>query len=161
VVGLVNTTGAKVNTYRYDPYGMQLSASETVPNPWRYASGYHDTQTGLTKFGTRYYNPDLGRWTQRDPSGRDLPYAYAGCDPINKTDPSGTQENLEDYPECSPIRTTSFVETYWLGYALYQREVFIDVITGAYCYAEVTVIEEYPEEEEDQFIWWNPLTWFE
>ena len=37
-----------------------------MPNPWRYAGGYQDP-TGLTKFGTRYYYPQLGRWTQRDP----------------------------------------------------------------------------------------------
>jgi RHS repeat-associated protein len=49
----------------------------------------YDTATGLTKFGARYYNPDLGRFTQRDPSGEDLPYAYAGCDPVNHTDWTG------------------------------------------------------------------------
>lgn len=89
VVGLANSSGAKVNTYSYDPYGTQLSASETVANPWRYAAGYTDTQTGLTKFGTRYYDVALGRFTQRDPSGKDLPYAYAGCNPANYTDPTG------------------------------------------------------------------------
>ena len=89
VVGLVNSSGAKVNSYSYDPYGMQTSASETVANPWRYAGGLLDSQTGLTKFGTRYYDPDLGRFTQRDPSGQDLPYAYAAGNPINNTDPSG------------------------------------------------------------------------
>jgi RHS repeat-associated protein len=60
-----------------------------VANPWRYAGGFYDGQTGLTKFGARYYDPDLGRFTQRDPSGKDLPYAYAGCDPVNNTDPTG------------------------------------------------------------------------
>jgi RHS repeat-associated protein len=89
VVGLVNSSGSKVNTYSYDPYGKPLSATEAVPNPWRYAAGQFDSQTGLTKFGTRYYDPDLGRFTQRDPSGQDLPYTYAGGDPINNIDPSG------------------------------------------------------------------------
>jgi RHS repeat-associated protein len=89
VVGLVNASGSKVNSYSYDPYGTQLSASGTVANPWRYASGQLDGQTGLTKFGARYYDPALGRFTQRDPSGRDLPYAYAGCNPVNRTDPTG------------------------------------------------------------------------
>ena len=89
MIGLVNSSATKVNSYSYDPSGVQLSASETVANPWRYASGLFDAQTGLTKFGTRYYDPTLGRWTQRDPSGRDLPYAYAGDDPVNNTDPPG------------------------------------------------------------------------
>jgi hypothetical protein len=51
VVGLVNTHASKVNSYSYDPYGKQLTATGAVVNPWRYASGYYDTSTGLTKFG--------------------------------------------------------------------------------------------------------------
>jgi RHS repeat-associated protein len=89
VVGLLNGSATKVNSYSYDPYGKQLSAAQQVANPWRYAGGFYDGTTGLTKFGARYYDPDLGRFTQRDPSGKDLPYAYAGCDPVNNTDPTG------------------------------------------------------------------------
>jgi RHS repeat-associated protein len=65
-------------------------------NAWRYASGYYDVSTGLYKFGIRYYNPAIGRWTQRDPVGGSLqetvkanPYVYADDDPVNMTDPSG------------------------------------------------------------------------
>ena len=89
VIGLVSTAGVKVNSYSYDPYGEQVSVSQSVANPWRYASGQYDGQTGLTKFGARYYDTGLGRFTQRDPSGKDLPYAYAGCNPTNNTDPTG------------------------------------------------------------------------
>ncbi|GIF06962.1 hypothetical protein Asi03nite_45000 [Actinoplanes siamensis] len=89
VVGLVNDSATKVNSYSYDPYGVQLSAGQQIANPWRFASGYFDGSTGLTKFGARYYSADLGRFNQRDPSGKDLPYTYAGCDPVNHTDPTG------------------------------------------------------------------------
>ncbi len=65
-------------------------------NTWRYASGYYDVSTGLYKFGIRYYDPAIGRWTQRDPVGGSLqettkanPYVYAGDDPVNMVDPSG------------------------------------------------------------------------
>jgi len=27
--------------------------------------GYFESSTGLVKFGTRYYNPNLGRWAQQ------------------------------------------------------------------------------------------------
>lgn len=90
VVGLVDGTGTKVNSYRYDPYGEQLSATQAVANPWRYAAGHYDGQTSLTKFGTRYYNPAEARFTQPDPSGQDLDYMYASCNPTNNTDPTGT-----------------------------------------------------------------------
>lgn len=40
--------------------------------------------------GARYYDPQLGRFTQPDPSGQETnPYLYAAGDPVNRTDPSG------------------------------------------------------------------------
>jgi len=52
--------------------------------------------TGLVKFGARYYDPNLGRWTQQDVlSGRIATplstnrFAYAIDNPTNHTDPSG------------------------------------------------------------------------
>ena len=52
--------------------------------------------TGLYKFGIRYYDPTLGRWTQQDPLGGSLfdpstgnRYAYTNDDPTNLTDPTG------------------------------------------------------------------------
>jgi len=68
-----------------------------VANPWRFASGYFDSGTGLYKYGTRYYNPGFGRWSQQDPLRGQLNdptslnrYVYAGDDPVNFTDPRGT-----------------------------------------------------------------------
>lgn len=90
VVGLTDVSGNLTNTYRYDPYGNDAGTTGTVANPYRYASGHLDTQTGLYKFGARYYDPTVGRWTQQDPSGQDAnPYAYVGGNPVNFTDPSG------------------------------------------------------------------------
>lgn len=52
----------------------------------------------MYKIGERYLSPELGRWTQPDPAanrinptspGEPNPYAYAACDPINNTDPTG------------------------------------------------------------------------
>jgi uncharacterized protein RhaS with RHS repeats len=41
------------------------------------------------KIGHRFYDPALGRWTQRDPLGVGNPYAYVEGDPINRIDPTG------------------------------------------------------------------------
>jgi len=88
--------GTLVSTYQYDPYGNLLSSTGSVANPWRFAGGYFDSSTGLYKFGTRYYNPGFGRWSQQDPVRGQLNdptslnrYLYAGDDPVNVTDPSG------------------------------------------------------------------------
>ena len=65
-------------------------------NPWQYAGGYFDANTGLYKFGERYYDPQVGRWTQKDPVGGSLgsvnstnPYVYADNLPNMLVDPSG------------------------------------------------------------------------
>jgi RHS repeat-associated protein len=68
VVAVVSGSGAVANRYGYDPYGRMVSQVGSVGNPWGFGSGYLDP-TGLVKFGTRYYDPNLGRWTQRDPIG--------------------------------------------------------------------------------------------
>jgi RHS repeat-associated protein len=65
-------------------------------NPFKFAGGYLDSATNLYKFGTRYYDPSVGRWTQQDPVGGSLGdlnsanrYVYAGDDPVNAVDLSG------------------------------------------------------------------------
>ncbi len=96
IVGLTNSSSSEVNAYDYDPYGVILNETTPQPNPFQYAGGYFESSTGLVKFGTRYYNPKLGRWTQQDPVGGSLgspdslnPYLYARDNPVNLTDPSG------------------------------------------------------------------------
>ena len=67
VVGLTNSSGTVVNTYSYDPYGNILSQSETVAQPFKFASVYYDSEYSLYKMGARYYDPSTGRFTQADP----------------------------------------------------------------------------------------------
>jgi len=96
VSALTDDPGGVVQTsYSYDPYG-ETTKTGSVANPFQFASGYHDEVTGLYKFGARYYQPENARWTQQDPVGGGLRrpktlnrYAYANCDPVNFSDPSG------------------------------------------------------------------------
>ncbi len=96
VLKVVDSNGNVKDSYYYDAFGNSLNKSETVSNPWQYAGGYYDATTGLYKFGTRYYDSQTGRWTQKDPIGGSVgkigsgnPYVYAGDEPNIKTDPSG------------------------------------------------------------------------
>ncbi len=75
---------------------MFFKEQSGLNNPWKFAAGYLDSSTSLYKFGTRYYDPTLGRRTQQDPVGGSLGdlnsanrYVYAGDDPVNAVDPSG------------------------------------------------------------------------
>ncbi|HET9732200.1 MAG TPA: DNRLRE domain-containing protein [Acidimicrobiales bacterium] len=98
VIAVINNNGATIGTrYAYNEYG-QTTYTQTNPivtQPWGYTSGYTDPTT-LIKYGNRYYDPILGRWTQQDSQpmglantpGSDL-YLYAGADPINQDDPTG------------------------------------------------------------------------
>jgi RHS repeat-associated protein len=98
VIALTDGSGAIAASYTYDPFGTTLTASgaQASVNPFRFASGYFDSATGLTKFGDRYYDSSLGRWTQRDSIAGSIAdpgnlnrYVYAGDSPVNLTDPSG------------------------------------------------------------------------
>jgi RHS repeat-associated protein len=89
VVGLTDSAGTVQNTYTYGPYGEKGTWSEPIFNPWHFAGGYFDASTGLYKFGMRYYDPSVGRWTQQDSVPGPNSYLYAGDSPVNAVDPTG------------------------------------------------------------------------
>ena len=77
----------------YDVHGRILMDSNPGFQPFAFAGGLHDPDTGLLRFGARDYDPEVGRWTAKDPTGfaggdTNL-YAYAGGDPVNYIDPNG------------------------------------------------------------------------
>jgi RHS repeat-associated protein len=94
VIGLAGPSGDLAAAYRYDPFGATINNTGNVENAWLYA-GEHLDATGLYKIGERYYDAQLGRWTQQDPldqyeNVREANrYLYAGANTVNVTDPSG------------------------------------------------------------------------
>ncbi len=66
---LTDSTGAVVAHYEYSPFGqlVKVEGSYAEENPFRFSSEYYDSETGLIYYNYRYYSPDLGRWTSRDP----------------------------------------------------------------------------------------------
>lgn len=97
-VALVDSTGAELASYAYDPYGSPRytggasggSLTYAYNNPYRYAAGYQDPTTMLYKLGARYYDTTLGRYTQPDPSGQEInTFAYSADNPTNNLDLSG------------------------------------------------------------------------
>jgi RHS repeat-associated protein len=106
VIAMTNSSGAIANTYKYDPYGAIVSSSETTahPNPFRFAGGLYSSSIALHKFGMRWYDQSIGRWSQQDPIDQtgDLQdgnrYLYVGDDPANATDPTGDIYRAGDYP---------------------------------------------------------------
>jgi RHS repeat-associated protein len=78
----------------YSAFGRVLFDSNPGFQPFGYAGGLYEPQTGLIRFGARDYDPEVGRWTAKDPigfSGGDTNlYGYVVGDPVNLVDPSGT-----------------------------------------------------------------------
>ncbi|MCX4240828.1 RHS repeat-associated core domain-containing protein [Paraliomyxa miuraensis] len=69
--------------------------TDTSPGfqPFGFAGGLYDPDTGLLRFGARDYDPHVGRWTSKDPilfnGGDENLYGYCVGDPVNYIDPTG------------------------------------------------------------------------
>jgi RHS repeat-associated protein len=89
------STGTVTQRLDYDAFGNVVTDTNPGFQPFGFAGGLYDRDTGLVRFGARDYEPQTGRWITKDPmlfAGGDLNlYAYAGNDPINRADPTGTQ----------------------------------------------------------------------
>ncbi len=83
-----------------DAFGVLRSESGRKGSmPLRLSGQYADTETGLYYNVHRYYDPAAGRYMQADPMGLAAGlnmYAYAGNDPLNKTDPLGLITEPDD-----------------------------------------------------------------
>ncbi len=91
-----SATGQVVQQMDYDEYGNVTNSSGQQIVPIGFAGGIYDAQTGLTRFGARDYDANVGRWTSKDPllfaSNSMNHYGYAGNNPINLFDISGNSD---------------------------------------------------------------------
>jgi RHS repeat-associated protein len=95
------TTGEVAQRMDYDEFGQVVLDTNPGFQPFGFAGGLYDLQTGLVHFGYRDYDPQVGRWTAKDPLGLaagEAPYTYAGDDPVNGHDSLGLyQRKCEDF----------------------------------------------------------------
>ena len=92
-----STTGAIAQRIDYDAFGVVTADSNPGFQPFGFAGGLYDPDTGLVRFGARDYDAAAGRWTAKDPRGlaggdTNL-YAYVGNDPVNHLDPRGADSD--------------------------------------------------------------------
>ena len=94
-IALIDTaSGEVVEAITYDAWGNVTGGLCTGAHSVRLRRWVADRDTGLVHFGARDYDPSTGRWTAPDPlrfAGGDANlYRYAGGDPVNLVDPTGT-----------------------------------------------------------------------
>ncbi|MEW4368202.1 RHS repeat domain-containing protein, partial [Aliikangiella maris] len=91
VVDIAN--GDVVQQMDYDEFGNVILDTNPGFQPFGFAGGIYDRDTGLTRFGARDYEPQAGRWTSKDPirfaGGDSNIYGYAFSDPVNFVDLRG------------------------------------------------------------------------
>lgn len=85
-IGQTNQT--EIET-QYDAYGNILGGSTLTS--FGYTGEYMDTETGLYYLSARFYDPELGRFTQEDDWLTEGPNLYIYCknNPVLFSDPSG------------------------------------------------------------------------
>ncbi len=122
IMGLSDSSGRLVASYRYDAFGLPLGESnQVVPNPFRF-TGREWEPVGLYYFRARYYDPSLGRFlspdtrTPRRDQPLDLnPYLYARNNPVRYFDPSGRDAEPMFDPRHPSLRdqSTEFLRFYF------------------------------------------------
>ncbi|MFR3258247.1 MAG: RHS repeat-associated core domain-containing protein [Lachnospiraceae bacterium] len=72
VVGLIDSSNKVVVRYQYNSWGKATSSEDTsgvslaTLNPFRYRKYVYDPETGLYCLGSRYYDPEVGRFVNAD-----------------------------------------------------------------------------------------------
>ena len=87
------TNGAIVQRLDYDSWGRVLLDTNPGFQPFGFAGGLYDPETGLERFGGRDYDATRGTWLRRDSDLSQLDrissYSYCYGDPVDFVDPWG------------------------------------------------------------------------
>jgi RHS repeat-associated protein len=91
VMGYTKTDESSAAVFEYDPFGRTLTATGPLASqlPHRFSTKYTESETGWLYYGYRYFDPETGRWPNRDPieerGGVNL-YGFVGNDGLNNID---------------------------------------------------------------------------
>jgi len=139
---LANSTGSATDSYLYDSFGNILLASGTTTNWFRYIGQlgyYYDIDLAKYYIRARTYDPASGRFLSRDPiglrNGGITLYDYVRSNPIQFTDPSGSQIVIPlptPVPIPVPIPVIPGPPPVVLGGACFAGGVYVGYCIGEY-----------------------------
>jgi RHS repeat-associated protein len=91
-------TGVVAQRMDYDEFGRVTQDTNPGFQPFGFAGGIYDRDTGLIRFGARDYDPLTGKWTAKDPigfaGGDSNLFGYVGNNPVNWIDPLGLDREI-------------------------------------------------------------------
>ncbi|MFH1506502.1 MAG: RHS repeat-associated core domain-containing protein [archaeon] len=120
-----DTEGNKEGENTHLPYGQSLSSSQE-----RFGFTGKENEGELTYFGARYYDSDIGKFTQKDPIKDNKNwYSYASNNPLKYIDPTGMYDIM-----------TGLVET---GDTLFEITEDLNEFYGtSYSYMDIAFFEQ-------------------
>jgi len=102
IIGLYDANGNVVVEYTYDAWGRPLTTTGSLAstvgekNPYRYRSYYYDADTQFYYLGSRYYDPQIGRFLNADGAFHEQNglfqcnlFAYCKNSPVGYSDADG------------------------------------------------------------------------
>jgi RHS repeat-associated protein len=116
IVAASDSAGNMLNINSYDEYGIPAASNS---GRFQYTGQMWIPELGLYHYKARAYSPTLGRFLQTDPTGyQDGPnwYEYAHDDPIDGSDPAGTDSS-----------GTPSLEELNMGFAMAGEQLVADV----------------------------------
>ena len=131
VVALIGTTNEVAKRYEYDSYGNEINIAPTDTNPFRYCGEYYDRETGQIYLRARYYQPIVGRFTQRDTHWNIANMIY-GDDPRTKEyeDYLGLNDYTVKLVDYAAIRQSGNLYGYCLNNPIFFVDSFGNAVRG-------------------------------
>ncbi len=148
VLSLIDTNGATVASYQYDPYGKLLSVSGSLAdsigqiNPLRYRGYYFDSETQLYYLQSRYYDPATCRFISADSfvfADQDIlgnnTFAYCCNNPISRIDETGHWFDIFWDVVSLVVSVVEVVQNptdvgAWVGLAMDAVDVLVPCVSG-------------------------------
>jgi len=139
------TSGAVLQRMDYDAFGTVILDTNPGFQPFGFAGGMYDRDTGLVRHGARDYDPETGRWTNKDPIRFEALdpnlYGYVLNDPINGIDLDG-KDAFDNIAGCiernDPLNTLAKAGLTFVGGTFWKQ--WIGVRAGIFGSSRLTTI---------------------